>query len=268
MAVIFFTTGEFLKHIVLSFLALMPFVTCPAWSAGKYLEGYGEVEHCYKFPDESIPTCDGSEYVDTRYASKSYCYIPSLNCNILVEVEAAFSYSPSKLASLYKEISVISPSEVNGDNPAYLYCRMVKPYVAHWVGFHDNPSYDRLMMQACGNLYIDEDYWYSCYQNVADKDDYCWDMFYYAAYYKDEEEPFLTALFATEIPVEYKKCELGISNFKTSTGLSFALYAEKYTEPSLVVGYNDGKCYGKLETGRATGTINFNYNGTVYHLVD
>ncbi|MBO5740171.1 MAG: hypothetical protein J6R52_03840 [Alphaproteobacteria bacterium] len=252
-----------MKHIVLSFLALMPFVTCPAWSAGKYLEGYGEVERCFQYPDETIPTCDGSDYINMKYDPKSYCYIPSRNCNILVEVEAAFSYSPSKFASLYKEISVASPSE----DTVYLYCRMVKPYVAHWVGVYDNPS-DRTTTQACANLYAEEDS-YACYQDRADADDFCWDDFSYTAYYsKDQEESFLTALFATEIPTEYKKCELGISNFKTSTGLSFALYAEKYTEPSLVVGYNDGKCYGKLETGKATGTINFNYNGMVYHLVD
>ncbi len=68
--------------------------------------------------------------------------------------------------------------------------------------------------------------------------------------------------------VSERLCEIGVGAIKTSTGLSFSLYAEKYTEPSLVVGYNDGKCYGKLEAGKATGTINFNYNGAVYHLVD
>ena len=237
------------------------------------LEGYGEVERCFKFPDETIPTCDGAEYVDTQYASKSYCYIPSLNCNVLIEVEAAFSRTPSKFASLYKEISVVSPSEVNEASPAYLYCRMVKPYVAHWVGNSDAPSLTHLIIEACGNLYPEDssDWPYQCYQDrtTYPNVDQCFDMFSYAAYLdEDEEEPYLTALFAWEIPVEYKKCELGISNFKTSTGLSFSLYAEKYTEPSLVVGYNDGKCYGKLETGRVTGTINVNYNGTVYHLVD
>ncbi|MDO4423287.1 MAG: hypothetical protein Q4C08_00625 [Pseudomonadota bacterium] len=257
-----------MKHIILSFLALMPFVTCPAWSAGKYLEGYGEVEHCYKFPDKSIPTCDGSTYVWTGYNTKSYCYIPSLNCNILVEVEAAFSRTPSKFASLYKDISVISNDEVSVASPAYLYCRMVKPYVAHWIGHSDFDDSYAEVWSGCGNLYAQEDD-YACYQDRAEADDFCWDDFGYTAYSsKDEEEPFLTALFATEIPTEYKKCELGISNFKTSTGLSFSLYAEKYTEPSLVVGYNDGKCYGKLEAGKATGTINFNYNGAVYHLVD
>lgn len=68
--------------------------------------------------------------------------------------------------------------------------------------------------------------------------------------------------------VSERLCEIGVGAIKTSTGLSFSLYAEKYTEPSLVVGYNDGKCYGKLEAGKAAGAINFNYNGTVYHLVD
>ncbi len=243
-------------------------VLLPNAHSAPVLEGYGEVEHCYKFPDKTIPTCDGSTYVWTEHGTKSYCYIPSLNCNILVEVEGAVSRTPSKFASLYKEISVVSPSEVNWDNPAYVYCRMVKPYVAHWVGLSDFHYADIYAREGCGNLYAEEDD-YACYQDRAVTDGPCWDDFNYTAYSsKDEEEPFLTALFATEIPTEYKKCELGISNLKTSTGLSFALYAEKYTEPSLVVGYNDGRCYGKLEAGNAAGTLNFNYNGTLYHLVD
>ena len=261
--------GMGLRRFCLCFLCVI--VSLSDANCAPVLDGYGEVEECFKFPNETIPTCDGSEYVDTLFTSKSYCYIPSLNCNVLIEVEGAFSRTPSKFASLYKDISVVSPSEVNLDNPAYLYCRMVKPYVAHWVGHDDNPSVDHYSIDACGNLYPEYDYRYGCYQDGTLSHIYgmCVDYFYYSAYLdEDEEGPFLTALFATEIPVEYKKCELGISNFKTSTGLSFSLYAEKYTEPSLVVGYNDGKCYGKLETGKATGAINVNYNGMVYHLVD
>ena len=63
-------------------------------------------------------------------------------------------------------------------------------------------------------------------------------------------------------------CAIGISQIKISTGMSFALYAEKYTQPSLAIKYNDGICYGKLEQGNQSGTMNFNYNGTVYHLAN
>ena len=63
-------------------------------------------------------------------------------------------------------------------------------------------------------------------------------------------------------------CTIGISQIKISTGGSFALYAEKYTQPSLAIKYNDGICYGKLEQGNQSGTMNFNYNGTVYHLAN
>lgn len=63
-------------------------------------------------------------------------------------------------------------------------------------------------------------------------------------------------------------CDIGISRLMVSTGASFQLYAEKYTEPSLVVSHNDQKCYGKLEQGSVTGAINVKYNGVVYHTVE
>ncbi|MBO5739864.1 MAG: hypothetical protein J6R52_02245, partial [Alphaproteobacteria bacterium] len=63
-------------------------------------------------------------------------------------------------------------------------------------------------------------------------------------------------------------CTIGISQIKTSTGLAFALYAEKYTQPSMAIKYNNGICYGKLEQGNQSGTMNFNYNGVVYHLIN
>ncbi len=73
---------------------------------------------------------------------------------------------------------------------------------------------------------------------------------------------------ATSAPAPEVLCTIGISQIKTSTGLSFALYAEKKTQPSLAIKYNNGICYGKLESGSASSTINFNYNDAVYHLVN
>lgn len=63
-----------------------------------------------------------------------------------------------------------------------------------------------------------------------------------------------------------KSCNAGISTIKTSTGLSFSLYAEKYTAPALAVKYGDTICYANMELGNKTDTININYDGQIYHL--
>ncbi len=63
-------------------------------------------------------------------------------------------------------------------------------------------------------------------------------------------------------------CAAGITTLRTGTGLSIPLWAERGTEPSLCVKYNDTVCYGNLEPGQAANTINVNYNGVVYHMVD
>ncbi len=65
-----------------------------------------------------------------------------------------------------------------------------------------------------------------------------------------------------------KPCDAGISAIKTSTGLSFTLWAEKYTVPALAVKYNNTTCYGNLKPGVATGAININHDGTTYHLIN
>ncbi len=63
-------------------------------------------------------------------------------------------------------------------------------------------------------------------------------------------------------------CAAGITTLRTGTGVVVPLWAEKNTEPSLCVKYNNIVCYGNLEPGRATNTINVNYNGVVWHAVD
>ncbi len=65
-----------------------------------------------------------------------------------------------------------------------------------------------------------------------------------------------------------KPCESGISAIKTSTELSFALYAEKYTQPAIAVKYNDTVCWAKLEPGRASSSINIKYNDAIYHVIN
>ena len=79
-----------------------------------------------------------------------------------------------------------------------------------------------------------------------------------------ELEAYLSALFSTKLP--QAPCEIGISKLMVSTGYSFQLWAEKYTEPSLVVQYNDEKCYVNLAAG--AGNLNVKFNGEIYHAVD
>ena len=63
-------------------------------------------------------------------------------------------------------------------------------------------------------------------------------------------------------------CAAGITMLRTDTGVSIPLWAEKSTQPSLCVKYNDAICYGNLEQGQVAGAINIKHDGVVYHLVD
>ena len=70
------------------------------------------------------------------------------------------------------------------------------------------------------------------------------------------------------MPPSAAPCAAGITTLRTGTGVSIPLWAERGTEPSLCVKYNDMVCYGNLEPGQATGAINVKYGGAVYHTVD
>ncbi len=63
-------------------------------------------------------------------------------------------------------------------------------------------------------------------------------------------------------------CAAGVTTLRTGTGVSVPLWAEKSTEPSLCVKYNEMVCYADLELGQVTNGININYNNLIYHLVD
>lgn len=249
----------------------------PNAKSAPVLEGFGEVEHCYKFPDKSIPTCDGADYIKNLGSYENYCYIPSLGCNQLVVMEGYSSYMVGKYGKQYDSIEVLTSEEEEQAMESLTggYCRMVYPYVGkyvmepaslyngkcNWLNYEDGK-------RSCGFLYADCES-YNCFQDKSDADDICWNYYDVSLFYDEVQEGFLLPIiFLSEIVLDEVPCELGISKLVLSTGAAFRLYAEKYTEPSLVVGYNDGKCYGKLEAGKATGTINVNYNGTVYHLVD
>ncbi len=60
-------------------------------------------------------------------------------------------------------------------------------------------------------------------------------------------------------------CGAGITKLNTSGGLSFPLYSDKSTSPSLHIKYNDTVCYVDLEVSNSPNAINIKYNGVVYH---
>jgi len=63
-------------------------------------------------------------------------------------------------------------------------------------------------------------------------------------------------------------CEAGITTLHIGNGISIPLYKKSRTTPSLHVGYNNQVCYGNLTAGSATGTVNINISGSVYHVVE
>ena len=251
------------------FFVFLLFVVCagaPGWAA--MLHGYGDVDGCYKFPDESIPTCDGSAYRDT-WDGLNYCYVPSMKCNVPVLVEGFASYQQLEFSILYATITPIDLAEYNGHRGPYIYCRMTQPYQGLYVGQAEYPGVMPAQeLTACYQLYYDANS-YNCYQNPAHADETCWDDFAFPAFWDaDTQEAFLSSLFATEMPRE-NPCDIGISRLMVSTGASFQLYAEPYTEPSMVIQYNGGQCYGKLGVGLGVGTINIKTSdGTIYHMTE
>ena len=220
------------------------------------LQGYGTVERCFVEPDRSIPTCDGTDYVDI-FLDGVYCYVVELDCNIMVKTEAVLSPMKTKFAQIHEEIT--EPAIEYGNN---VFCKMTYPYEGLYVAlFSINNWSDLAADLECASLYLDNAY--DCYQN-RDGDDCEFDYYYGSFYTTEDQELFLSALFATEIPEI--PCTIGISNLMVSTGDAFRLWGEKYTEPSLVVQYNDEKCYVKLESG--VGNLNINFNGEIYHAVE
>lgn len=55
---------------------------------------------------------------------------------------------------------------------------------------------------------------------------------------------------------------------KTSTGVSLPLYDVKSTSPALHVLRDGVIYYGNMELGQGTNTLNVDYNGVIYHLVE
>lgn len=243
-----------MRKIIWAFLLCL--VVMPLRAAT--LQGYGTVERCFIVPDESIPTCDGTEYVYI-FLNGVYCYVVELECNALVRTKAVLSTTKTKFAQIHEEIT--EPSVAYENN---VFCKMTYPYEGHYVALFGGNGSSDLQAEAdlsCLSLFLDNDY--DCYQN-RDGDD-CYNEYYGGSFYSSEsQELFLSALFATEIPET--PCEIGISKLMVSTGDSFQLYAEQYTEHALVVQYKDQRCYLKLEEGK--GGLNIMANDTIYHVVE
>ena len=54
---------------------------------------------------------------------------------------------------------------------------------------------------------------------------------------------------------------------KTSTGLSFPLYATKQITPSINIQMGENVCYVNLLSGESTNAINIEYNNKIYHTI-
>lgn len=262
--------GGFIMRKIIVFL-LLCLIGRPVWTAT--LQGYGEVEGCYSHPDKTVPICDGLE----ETIGVQYCYVPALGCNVPIKVEGAVSFRvASKWAEMQETLDVLSLDDfpygfVEGG--AYVYCKMTYPYEGFYVAYYPGYSFEVPFDDAryCSALYRKDDN-YSCYQDKnepdkSDSDDWCYDDGYEGGIFEssEDEELFLSALFATEMPPE-TPCTIGISKLMVSTGDSFQLYAEQYTEHALVVQYNDEKCYLKLEEGQ--GGLNVMANGIIYHVIE
>ena len=63
-------------------------------------------------------------------------------------------------------------------------------------------------------------------------------------------------------------CGVGVTQLKTSVGVSVPIYSDRATTPSLCISYNNITCYVDLESGGAANSINVKYNGAVYHTVE
>ena len=63
-------------------------------------------------------------------------------------------------------------------------------------------------------------------------------------------------------------CDAGITKLNTSNGLSYNIYAERHTTPSINLLRNNMVCYINLESGSATNAINIQHGNTVYHVTD
>ena len=215
-------------------------------ATGATLQGYGEIERCW-YNNHSLSgvkwsaVCDdvviGGDYLCAKDAGKTG--------------DASDSLTPAQ----------------EGD-VTYCWCRMTVPYVGLYVRKVSAMPLEYNYCNGwfgcgveCHRLWIHD----LCDSDGTNDDGDCEVEKGIGFADATEQEKYLNFLFATEMPTQ-AVCEIGISRLRLSTGDSFQLYAEKYTEPSLVVRYNNQLYYGNLEQGG--GKLNIKYNGVLYHVTE
>ncbi|MDW2958229.1 MAG: hypothetical protein R8M37_00230 [Alphaproteobacteria bacterium] len=165
----------------------------------------------------------------------------------------------------------------NGDEQ-FLYCYMTSPFQMTIIaGYSLLPTSN--LYEACSR-YLPWAITRSLSNVTVAAVDVCPDGFYTVPYEIDCGEGFVDVAdvahcdedtsgdFCLIGGVLIAPCAAGITTLRTGTGVSIPLWAEKSTQPSLCVKYNDNICYANLEAGQATNAINVNYDGVVYHTVD
>ena len=136
-----------------------------------------------------------------------------------------------------------------------------------------------------------QDYWGKKFWYKANPGYYLYDYYGWTNYYKTvlqcENTPPIHAYFSDETEPNNPQCawncdsgygrtandtceqlcRAGITQLRTSNGLSYNLYANKTTTPSINIKPDNTNtvCYVNLAIGNATNTINVQYGNTVYH---
>ncbi len=216
------------------------------------LQGVGDIERCWMVPQISIP--DGS-----RWAA---------NCGGTV---VSGDFLCAQEGGVFGDVAgTLTPA--TAETEVHCWCRMTSPYVGYYVysrNFTESYGIGEVALNMCGAEHggVCDDrcrfIWIGEYCEEKGYGEDCMADGYFGYFSNDtEQELYLSALFARpETP-----CEIGISKLMVSTGDSFQLYAEKYTEHALVVQYKDQRCYLKLEEGK--GGLNIMANDTIYHVVE
>lgn len=84
----------------------------------------------------------------------------------------------------------------------------------------------------------------------------------------EEEECFGNLRELHNALLNSQKKKAAACYLKTSTGVSLPLYDVKSTSPALHVLRDGVIYYGNMELGQGTNTLNVDYNGVIYHLVE
>lgn len=168
----------------------------------------------------------------------------------------------------------------NGDEQR-LYCYMTSPFqmtITAIYSLEQQPLWTSNPYEACSR-YLRFATMRSLSNVTVASVDVCPDGFYTVPYEIDCGEGGVDVAGVPEcendvsgdfclISLSVAPCTAGVTTIRTGTGVVVPLWAEKSTQPSLCVKYNDMVCYADLEVGTATEAININYNGVIYHTVD